>query len=275
MTGDAQGNKAGSWLSSSGASVAGKASADVYLNGYGASTITWDAQGGECSTTATPNVMPYDTAVSPEPKRAGFVFEGWYDGTGEGAKLACKAGQRTPQITADTTYYARWAPAIRADAPISATVRLDVLGVEDQAMDEEEPGYLESRCGEPLKVAEVSFEKKPGATDLFGSHVPDIELQALPGEDASWATDAPAFSFALDAAGDAATEDDATKLAPLSMSGYEVRIPISYRFLIPDALLDEVLGAIDPATFEDKKTPVCSVVYTVALAAQEGGEEGA
>ncbi|MCI8341275.1 MAG: hypothetical protein HFJ73_06775 [Eggerthellaceae bacterium] len=49
------------------------------------------------------------------------------------------------------------------------------------------------------------------------------------------------------------------------MSGYEVRIPISYRFLIPDALLDEVLGAIDPATFEDKKTPVCSVVYTVAL----------
>ena len=31
------------------------------------------------------------------------------------------------------------------------------------------------------------------------------------------------------------------------------------------ALLDEVLGAIDPAAFEDKKTPVCSVVYTVAL----------
>ncbi len=269
VTGDAQGNKAGSWLSSSGASVAGKASADVYLNGYGASTITWDAQGGECSTTATPNIMPYDTAVSPEPKRAGFVFEGWYDGTGEDAKLACKAGQRTPQITADTTYYARWAPAIRADAPISATVRLDILGVEDQAMDEEEPGYLESRCGEPLKVAEVAFEKKPGATDLFGAHVTDIELQALPGKDASWATGSPAFSFALDATGEAATEDDAAKLAPLSMSGYEVRIPISYRFLIPDALLDEVLGAIDPATFEDKKTPVCSVTYTMALANPE------
>ena len=132
-------------------------------------------------------------------------------------------------------------------------------------MDEEEPGYLESRCGEPLKVAEVAFEKKPGATDLFGAHVTDIELQALPGKDASWATGSPAFSFALDATGEAATEDDAAKLAPLSMSGYEVRIPISYRFLIPDALLDEVLGAIDPATFEDKKTPVCSVVYTVAL----------
>ena len=265
VTGDAQGNKAGSWLSSSGASVVGKASADVYLNGYGASTITWDAQGGECATATTPNVMPYDTAASPEPKRAGFVFEGWYDGTGDDAKLACKAGQRTPQITADITYYARWAPAIRADAPISATVRLDVLGVEDQAMDEEAPGYLESRCGEPLKVAEVAFEKKPGAAGLFGAHVPDIELQALPGKDASWAADAPAFSFALDAAGDAATEDDATKLAPLSMSGYEVRIPISYRFLIPDALLDEVLDAIDPTAFEDKKTPVCSVVYTVAL----------
>ena len=120
-------------------------------------------------------------------------------------------------------------------------------------------------CG----VVEVAFEKKPGATDLFGAHVTDIELQALPGKDASWATGSPAFSFALDATGEAATEDDAAKLAPLSMSGYEVRIPISYRFLIPDALLDEVLGAIDPATFEDKKTPVCSVTYTMALANPE------
>ena len=183
----------------------------------------------------------------------------------DGTESVIDASMGDVPLVVGATYVAQWVPAIRADAPISATVRLDVLGVEDQAMDEEEPGYIESRCGEPLKVAEVSFEKKPGATDLFGAHVPDIELQALPGKDASWATDAPAFSFALDAAGDAATEDDATKLAPLSMSGYEVRIPISYRFLIPDALLDEVLGAIDPATFEDKKTPVCSVVYTVAL----------
>ncbi len=197
-------------------------------------------------------------------ERAGYAFVGWSRSAG-GAIDEDLVKTYQPSEIGDFKIYAKWSPAIRADAPISATVRLDVLGVEDQAMDEEEPGYLESRCGEPLKVAEVSFEKKPGATDLFGAHVPDIELQALPGKDASWATDAPAFSFALDAAGDAATEDDATKLAPLSMSGYEVRIPISYRFLIPDALLDEVLGAIDPATFEDKKTPVCSVVYTVAL----------
>ena len=203
------------------------------------------------------------------PTRNGYALTGWKVMAPDGTESVIDASMGDVPLVVGATYVAQWVPAIRADAPISATVRLDVLGVEDQAMDEEEPGYLESRCGEPLKVAEVSFEKKPGATDLFGAHVPDIELQALPGKDASWATDAPAFSFALDAAGDAATEDDATKLAPLSMSGYEVRIPISYRFLIPDALLDEVLGAIDPATFEDKKTPVCSVVYTVALANPE------
>ena len=206
----------------------------------------------------------------------GFVFTGWFDAEGNqawDAKGVCVEGRywNATGTTGEWIYagdvemQAHWTPAIRADAPISSTVRLDVLGAEDQVMDEEAPGYLGSRCGEPLKVAEVSFESKPGAAELFGAHVPDIELQALPGKDASWATGTPAFSFALDAAGDAATEDDASKLAPLSMSGYEVRIPISYRFLIPDALIDDVLGAIDPATFEDKKTPVCSVVYTVAL----------
>ena len=230
-------------------------------------TIEFVNQEGEA---VDPIEATYDADVTlPAPEaRKGYIFEGWNtasDGSGSSYKAGVSLSKPNFVESGTVTLYAQWSAAIRADAPISATVRLDVLGVEDQAMDEEEPGYLESRCGEPLKVAEVSFEKKPGATDLFGAHVPDIELQALPGKDASWATDAPAFSFALDAAGDAATEDDATKLAPLSMSGYEVRIPISYRFLIPDALLDEVLGAIDPATFEDKKTPVCSVVYTVAL----------
>ena len=233
-------------------------------NGY---AIEFVNQEGEA---VDPIEATYDADVTlPAPEaRKGYIFEGWNtasDGSGSSYKAGVSLSKPNFVESGTVTLYAQWSAAIRADAPISATVRLDVLGVEDQAMDEEEPGYLESRCGEPLKVAEVSFEKKPGATDLFGSHVPDIELQALPGKDASWATDAPAFSFALDAAGDAATEDDATKLAPLSMAGYEVRIPISYRFLIPEALLDEVLGAIDPAAFEDKKTPVCSVVYTVAL----------
>ena len=45
------------------------------------------------------------------------------------------------------------------------------------------------------------------------------------------------------------------------MAGYEVRIPISYRFAIPE----DVLSAIDPARFENVTTPVCNVTYTVAL----------
>ncbi len=46
------------------------------------------------------------------------------------------------------------------------------------------------------------------------------------------------------------------------MASYGARVPISYRFAIPE----DVLSAIDPARFEQVTTPVCSVAYTVALA---------
>ncbi len=73
-----------------------------------------------------------------------------------------------------------------------------------------------------------------------------------------------AVSFPLDAE---ATEADASKLAAFALpDGFGTRIPIGYRFAIPD----DVLGTIDPAIFEQKTTPVCSVYYTVALANQEG-----
>ena len=161
----------------------------------------------------------------------------------------------------DTTFYAHWSAAISADVPVDATVRVDLLGIEDQAMEPGKEGYIESRSGAPLKVESVAFTREAGAEQLFGSSFGQVSLQALAGDDASWATGTPAFSFALDAAGADAVEDDEARLAPFAMAGYEVRIPISYRFAIPE----DVLSAIDPARFENVTTPVCNVTYTVAL----------
>ena len=222
--------------------------------------VFWDANGGSWDDGATQQQagVPfgdmtdrYDIA----PKRNGYFFDGW---------SATKDGELASfpiEIRTNTTYYARWKSVVSADAPMDATVRVDLLGIEDQAMEPGKEGYIESRSGAPLKVESVAFMREAGAEQLFGSSFGQVSLQALAGDDASWATGTPAFSFALDAAGADAVEDDEVKLAPFAMAGYEERIPISYRFAIPS----DVLAAIDPARFEQVTTSVCSVVYTVAL----------
>ncbi len=231
-----------------------------YARWRGVKQVTWDANGGSWDDGATQQQagVPfgdmtdrYDIA----PKRNGYFFDGW---------SATKDGELASfpiEIRTNTTYYARWKSVVSADAPMDATVRVDLLGIEDQAMEPGKEGYIESRSGAPLKVESVAFTREAGAEQLFGSSFGQVSLQALAGDDASWATGTPAFSFALDAAGADAVEDDEARLAPFAMSGYEERIPISYRFAIPS----DVLAAIDPARFEQVTTSVCSVVYTVAL----------
>ena len=175
---------------------------------------------------------------------SGFAFSGWFKHqTEEGDPLT----ESTPFPTVNVTYYAHWTPVVSADVPLEVTAKVDMLGVEEQAP---ASGYIESRSGAALEVAQVDFEPLAGAADLFGADVAAVYLEALAA--GSTAAD---YRFALDAA---ATEADADRLAPFALpDGYGSRISVSYRFDIPEALL--------PSLAETTK-PVCQVVYTVALA---------
>ena len=175
---------------------------------------------------------------------SGFAFSGWFKHQTEEGDLLTES---TPFPTANVTYYAHWTPVVSADVPLEVTAKVDMLGVEEQAP---ASGYIESRSGAALEVAQVDFEPLAGAADLFGADVAAVYLEALAA--GSTAAD---YRFALDAA---ATEADADKLAPFALpDGYGSRVPISYRFDIPKALL--------PSLTETTK-PVCQVIYTVALA---------
>ncbi len=104
VTADASGAKKGRYLGSSAASVAGAASADVYLNGAGAVTVTWDAQGGTVEPAKTAGVMPYaPVGALPTPTRAGYVFVGWFTAKSGGAQVS-----PSTLVERSITYYARW-----------------------------------------------------------------------------------------------------------------------------------------------------------------------
>ena len=78
------------------------------LYGYGASTVTWDGNGGTPSRAKDENVMPYaKVASAPTATRTGYSLQGWYTAATGGTK-ACDAGRESPQIAKATTYYARW-----------------------------------------------------------------------------------------------------------------------------------------------------------------------
>ena len=187
------------------------------------------------------------------PVRQGYVFAGWKAvPENESAAVMKSVSSLHYSLVGDVKVTAQWRPIVSADAPIEVTAQVDLLGIEDQVP---ASGYIESRSGGALKVAAVDFAPLDGATALFGTDAPKVFLEALAGEGATSAD----VRFSL---GSRATEDDESRLAAFVLpDGFGTRIPIGYRF----AISDEVLGAIDPATFEDKKTPVCSVVYTVAL----------
>lgn len=197
--------------------------------------------------------------------RTGYAFKGAYTEATGGTQVFGPSGNCTREGTywsnsslwcypGNATLYAQWDPVLSADVPLEVTARVDKLGIEEQAP---AAGYIESRCGEPLKVTDVSFAPLPGASELFGAgNESQVRLQALAGQGATWQPGGAnaSFSFPLDAS---ATESDAGKLAVLTMQAYGERIPISYRFDVPDALL---------ATLAEATTTVCQVAYTVALA---------
>ncbi len=218
-------------------------------------SISCNYGGGSVS---TPNKTSYHIETSTfnliNPTRQGYTFIGW-SGTGLSGS-ANKTVTISQGSTGNRSYVAHWAPALSADMPLEVEARVDVLGIEEQAP---ATGYIESRCGEPLKVAEVSMEPLLGATELFGAgNEQQVQLQALAGQGAVWQPGGAnaSFAFPLGPLGYSATEADPSKLAPLYMAKYGDRVPVSYRFSIPEALL---------ATLTETTKPVCSVSYTVML----------
>lgn len=182
------------------------------------------------------------------PQREGYIFTGWYDDPESGTQYYtanCESARNWDKET-DATLYAHWIPAISADVPQAVEARVDVLGLEEQEAAE---SYIMSLCGEPLKVTEVECEPLPGATQVFGADASQVRLEALVGGAAQ-----PTLSFAL---GASATEGDPTKLAALTMASYGTKVPMSYRFAIPDALLPQL---------KEANASVCRVAYTVGLA---------
>lgn len=218
-------------------------------------SILLDAQDGSEAETIN---ATYDADVTlPEPKKQGSIFHGWNtepDGSGEryGAGIALSKPNLTAEANGSVTLYAQWMSTLSVDVPLEVTAQVDLLGLEEQV---EATGWIESRSGGALKVAEVSFTPLGGATELFGSRTADVFLEAF----AEGSTSAD-VSFALDAAD---AESDPDRLVPFALpDGYGTRIGVGYRFVIPD----EVLSSIDPSRFEQATTPVGQVVYTVALA---------
>ena len=215
------------------------------INSY---VVTWDANGG----TVSPSSQSVDhgsSVVAPIPiGPAGVVFAGWHRTVGVGGPEALPGGA-SGVITSACTYAAQWEPAISADVPLEVTARVDVLGLEEQ---EEATGYIESRCGEPLTVASIELTPLAAATEIFGAaNVADVALEVLAAGSVS-----PDARFALDAS---ASQTPASAAA-FRMASYGTRVPIGYRFAIPDALLP---------TLTEATKPVCSVTYTMALANPE------
>lgn len=214
-------------------------------------TISFDSNkgsGGQDDVALVVFGSPMPVISTERPQREGYIFTGWYDDPGSGTQYYtanCESARNWDKET-DATLYAHWIPAISADVPQAVEARVDVLGLEEQEAAE---SYIMSLCGEPLKVTEVECEPLPGATQVFGADASQVRLEALVGGAAQ-----PTLSFAL---GASATEGDPTKLAALTMASYGTKVPMSYRFAIPDALLPKL---------KEANASVCRVAYTVGLA---------
>jgi len=213
-------------------------------------TIAFKSQGGPAVSSIS---ATYDQDVMlPTPGlRNGYRFKEW-NTEADGSGTAYQAGillTKPNLVTSDiATLYAQWDAVVSADVPFEVEARVDVLGIEEQ---EEASGYIESRCGEPLKVAEVRLAPLDGAKELFGEgNVSDVLPEVL-----AEGSTSPNARFSL---GSSATESDASKLQALTMASYGTRVPISYRFVMPPEVQTSLLEHADPQ-------PVCTVAYTVAL----------
>jgi len=213
--------------------------------------IAFDTQGGP----EVPSISAtYDQDVTlPAPgARNGYRFLGWNteaDGSGTSYQAGVALAKPNLATSGTATLFAQWDAVISAVVPLEVEAQVDVLGLEAP---KEAQGCIESRCGEPLKVAEVKLTPLDGASELFGEgNVADVFLEVLADNGAS-----PNARFSL---GASATESDASKLQALTMASYGTRVPISYRFAMPPEVQTSLLEHADP-------TPVCTVAYTVALA---------
>ena len=237
----AAGASARTWNKTANATLYARWTANKYA-------IAFDPQGGSAATSVQ---ATYDAnATLPTPTRQGYTFKGWdtkADGTGTRYQAGTIAKPNlTATANATVTLYAQWEPTISADVPLEVTARVDLLGIEEQVP---ASGYIESRCGEPLTVASIELTPLAGATEIFGAaNVADVALEVLAAGSVS-----PDARFALDASASQAP----ASAAAFRMASYGTRVPIGYRFAIPDELL--------PTLVETEK-PVCSVAYTVALA---------
>ncbi len=224
---------------------------DLCLNGVRPGwDVTWNTNQGAQTVEYVTSGYKGD-AHNPRPAPTplpGYVFGGWYTEP-VGGEWVCGDNGWTDYITSPgLTYYAHWIGIESAVVPLDAEAQVDVLGLEAP---KEAQGYIESRCGEPLKVARVDLTPLDGAKELFGaSNVADVFLEVLANDGTS-----PNARFSL---GALATESDASKLHAFTMGSYGAKVPISYRFAMPPEVQTSLVEHADP-------TPVCSVVYTVAL----------
>ncbi len=209
--------------------------------------IAFDTQGGP----EVPSISAtYDQDVTlPAPgARNGYRFTGWNtkaDGSGTTYQAGVVLAKPNLATSGTATIFAQWNPVISADVPQTVTARVDVLGIEEQAP---AASYIESRCGEPLRVTEVGYARLSGATELFGDRASEVRLEAF----ANGAT-APTFSFALKGSGYLV---DSAAFMAFDMAGYGARVPISYRFAIPDDLLPQL---------QETTSAICQISYTVDL----------
>ena len=219
------------------------------LNPY---AITYDLAGGSVSGNPTTYDVTTTAFTLKNPTKQGYIFAGW-SGTGL-AGSANKEVTIAQGSTGDRAYTAHWEPRISADVSRYVTLQLDILGMEGTPPAQ---GAIRSLCGEPLKVASVSFSPDQGAAELFGDNRKGVSVEGIAGAGAS-----PGFSFPLDAS--VAEEADPTKLSAFTMAPLGT-LDVAYRLSIAPDLREAILAAIDSARFEGKTTSVCSVAYTVAL----------
>ena len=212
--------------------------------------IAFDSQGGP----EVPSISAtYDQDVTlPAPgARNGYRFLGWNteaDGSGTAYQVGVALAKPNLATSGEAKLFAQWDAVISAVVPLEVQAQVDVLGLEAP---KEAQGCIESRCGEPLKVAEVKLTPLDGAKELFGEgNVSDVFLEVLANNGAS-----PNARFSL---GSSATESDASKLQALTMASYGTRVPISYRFAMAPEVQTSLVEYADPQ-------PVCTVAYTVAL----------